>query len=177
MNIKIRIPFRLDKDLGKAYNDEFAGLELDDWLCLIDYDVTFLTPRSIPIMYEYATKYPNTGIFTCFTNRIHPLAVDQLFTGEPSDETNFSLWQMLAIGAESDRSVTEIKHPISGFLMMIKKRTWMSEKFFEGQGCLGVDNDYSARILQSGRKILRMNGLLVWHSYRLANIKDKSHLL
>jgi GT2 family glycosyltransferase len=75
-------------------------------------------------------------------------------------------------------SVSEIKHPISGFLMLISRKMWNKVKFSESGKCLGVDNDFSANILQTGKKIYRMNSVYVWHTYRLMNgIKDKTHLV
>ena len=50
--------------------------------------------------------------------------------------------------------VSEIDHHISGMLMLISKKTWNSHKFPESGKCLGVDNEYSDRILQAGKKIL-----------------------
>jgi GT2 family glycosyltransferase len=176
--IHIRTPFSTEKNLGKAYNAAFWGVPDDDWVCLIDYDVMFLTPRSILIMYESIKEYPEAGIFTCLTNRIHHLAVDQLIFDKPSENTDIKFWQHQAEALESSNTefVTEITHEISGFLMLISKRTWNEIKFWESGKCLGVDNDYSMRVLGSGRKIYRLNKLLVWHSYRLNNIRDKSHL-
>lgn len=178
--IHIKIPFALDKDLGRAYNLAFKSIPEEDWVCLIDHDVMFLTPNSIRIMYDYVGEYPDTGIFTCRTNRIHPLAVDQLIHDKPSDNTNIRFWTEEASTMESiipDHKVTEISHEISGFLMLISKKTWNKIKFFETGKALGVDNDFSLRVLASGRKILRMDRLLVWHTYRLNDIRNKTHLL
>lgn len=177
--IHIKTPFALDKNLGRAYNQAFEGVPDDDWVCLIDYDVMFLTPNSIPLMHEAISRYPDAGIFTCSTNRIHNLAVDQLYFDKPSENTDIKFWQRQAEVLEFSKGeiVMEITHEISGFLMLISKKTWNQVKFWEAGKCLGIDNDYSMRIIAMGKKIYRMNRLLVWHSYRLNDIKDKSHLL
>lgn len=178
--INIKTPFSLEKNLGRAYNEAFVGVPDEDWVCLIDHDVMFLTPNSIPLMYEAIRNYPDAGIFTCLTNRIHHLAVDQLYFDKPSENTDVKFWQRQAEVlefSEKGEIVTEIKHEISGFLMLISKKTWKEIKFFESGKCLGVDNDFSLHVLAAGKKIYRMNRLLVWHSYRLNDIKNKSHLL
>ena len=176
--IHIKTPFALDKNLGRAYNEAFEGVPDGDWVCLIDRDVCFLSPNSIPIMHEYIKQWPDTGIFTCFTNRIHQLATDQLYFDEPSEDDRVSNWEKIAEQQEDSKlDVTEIKHPISGFLMLISKKTWNEIKFFPDGSCLGVDNVYSHDVLMTGRKIYRMDKIVVWHSYRLKNIRDKSHLL
>lgn len=176
--IHIKTPFALDKNLGKVYNLAFKDVPDEDWVCLIDRDVHFLTPTSIPLMYDYVRRYPETGIFTCLTNRIHPLAEDQLYLTTPSDNDSVRHWEDIAEAQEeySDLTFTEINHVISGFLMLISKKTWNQIKFIEDGQCLGVDNWYSHQILKAGKKILRMDRLVVWHSYRLKDIKDKSHL-
>jgi len=160
-----------------VYNQAF-NVEDNDWVCLIDYDVMFLTHRSIPLMYRYVDAFPEAGMFVCFTNRIHPLAKDQLFLGKPSDDMDVKFWQIIASVQELEPlKVTEIKHEVSGFLMLISKRVWQGLLFSETGKSLGVDNDFSLRLLASGKKIYRMDTLVVWHSYRMKDIRDKSHLL
>lgn len=176
--IHVKIPFDLDKNLGRAYNVAFEDLEERDWVCLIDHDVMLLTPDAIRIMYEYTKNFPETGIFTCYTNRIHPLAVDQLLDGKVSENTCMKYHVERAYNQKRfGITVTEIKHVISGFLMLVSKKTWHQIKFPETMKCLGVDNFYSQAIMEAGKKIYRMDSLYVWHSYRLNDIKDKTHLL
>lgn len=176
--IYVKTPYSFDKNLGREYNKAFDGLNSDDWVCLIDYDVMFLTPDAIRIMQEYVITYPDTGIFTCFTNRIHPLAVDQLLNREVSENDSIKFHQALAYEQKKYiPKVTEISHEISGFLMLISKKTHDLIKFREDLQYLGVDNHYSWDVLAASKRILRMDGLYVFHSYRLNDIKDKSHLL
>lgn len=174
--IRVRTPFARDKNLANAYNSEFEHCPDGDWLCFIDHDVAFLTPNAIEIMHEYVDKFPDTGLFTCFTNRIHPLSQAQLFLGAPSNDFDVKNWAYRArIQSMSETKVTEIRACISGFLMLISKETWKEIKF-RGVGCLGVDSNFSHDILQAGKKIYRMDRIVVWHSYRLENIMDKTHL-
>lgn len=177
--IHIKTPFALDKNLGAVYNKAFECVADEDWVCLIDYDVMFLTPNSIRIMYDYVSKYPEAGMFTCLTNRIHPLAKDQLYGDVPSEIDSVRYWQNIAELAEIQtfEDITVINHEISGFLMLVSKKVWNNIKFLESGKCLGVDNDFSLNVLAAGKKIYRMNRLVVWHSYRLDDIKNKKHLL
>lgn len=176
--IHVCTPFDRQKNLGRAYNEAFRRCPDGDWLCVIDRDVMFLTPDAIEIMYQYVEQFPNAGMFTCFTNRIHPLAKDQLYLGAPSDNADVRHWEYIArTQAKSKMKVTEINRHISGFLMLIPKTTWDKVKFFETGQALGVDNQFSGDVLAAGMSIYRMDRLIVWHSYRLENIRDKSHLL
>ncbi len=178
--IQVVTPYSLEKNLGQAYNEAFQNCPDDQWLCVTDWDVMFLTPDAISILHGYARLYPETGIFTCWTNRIHPGTTNQLLGGIVNEDD--SIRNHIKI-AEQQRSTDLYKaipiyKVISGFLMMINKKTWNEIKFSEDMKCLGVDNDYSKKVLDSGKSILCMSGLYVWHTYRLINgIKDKSHLL
>lgn len=174
--LHVSSPYSLTKNLGQAYNSFMRLIPDGDWVCLHDHDVLFLTPDAIRIIDEYTKKYPDTGIFTCWTNRIG--CTDQRLGKENDD--NDSMVDHMIIAEQMKENLfeaTELKGVISGFLMVISKKTWNEIKFAETGKALGVDNDYSLRIISSGRKILRMESIYVWHSYRLINgIGDKSHL-
>lgn len=176
--IHVKTPYAEDKNLGRAYNTAFEDVEERDWVCLRDHDTLFLTPDAISIMHEYTRNFPDTGIFTCRTNRIHPLAKDQLVGGIVSENTDIRYHIQLAEQMRSlGVTVSEINHVISGFLMLISKKTWREIKFPENMKCLGVDNFYSQAILDAGKKIYRMESVYLWHSYRLTNgITNKEHL-
>lgn len=177
MTIHVKTPYAEDKNLGRAYNRAFGDIEERDWVCLIDHDVMFLTPDAIGLMYEYVRSYPETGIFTCYTNRIHPLATAQLLDGKVSENTDIRYHTQIAQNQKRyGVTVTEIGHVISGFLMLVSKKTWNKVKFPEHGKCLGVDNLFSQAVLNEGKKIYRMDGLYVWHTYRLNDITDKTHL-
>ena len=176
--IHIKIPFAEDMNLGRAYNQAFEGVAENDWVGFLDHDVLLLTPDAINLMYEYTRNYPEAGIFTCYTNRIHPLSIDQLLNGQLSENTSIDYHMQLAYNQKRfGLMVHEINHTISGFLMLVSKRTWNEIKFSESGKCLGVDNDYSAKVLDRGKKIYRMESVYVWHTYRLMNgITNKEHL-
>jgi GT2 family glycosyltransferase len=179
MKVHILKPYDLDKNLGRAYNEAMSMIPEGDWACLMDLDTMFLTPDAGSILHSYASKYPNTGIFTCKTNRIHPLQKCQLYLDAPSDNDSISFWinEAEKLSSYQHAWYSSIPTVISGFLMMISKATWNEIKFSESGKCLGVDNDFSQKVLASGRDIKCMEGLLVWHTYRLRDIKDKTHLL
>lgn len=178
MKVHILKPYSLKKDLGRAYNEAMRMIPDGDWACLCDYDTMFLTPDCGEILHKYAEKFPDAGLFTCITNRVHELAVEQLYAGRVSENTDIK--HHIEIAENQKRflyNATPINHVISGYLMLVKKEVWNDVKFMEGIGCLGVDNYFSQEILQRGLQVLRMDGLYLWHSYRLKNIKDKSHLV
>ncbi len=174
-------PFRKDKNLGLAYNNAFRDCSNNSWLCLMDWDVLLLTHDAIRIMTALTEAYPETGIFTCWTNRLHAGAKDQLWKGQVSEDTDIRNHIDIAEQAAHDFGldpITPINHHISGMLMLISKKTWNEIRFAEDKKCLGVDNEYSDRILSAGKTIYRMNQIYVFHLYRMKQgVKDKTHLL
>jgi GT2 family glycosyltransferase len=164
--------------LGRAFNEALCLIPDGHWAVLCELDTFFLTPDAGTILEGYAERYGEAGLFTCITNRVHHLAVEQLFAGRVSENTDIR--HHIEIAENQKRflyNVTPINHCISGYLMMVKKEVWKKITFMEGIGCLGVDNYFSQAVLQSGKKILRMDAMYLWHSYRLKNgVTDKTHL-
>lgn len=179
MRVWIRTPFALDKNLGRAYNEEMELIPDGDAACFIDGDVMFLTPDYGNILNKYAQVYGNS-VLTCWTNRIHTLAKDQFKNGIISSDVKDHL-QM----PQGYTTVTELRGPVSGFLLVVPKSVWKQHRFSEVNkynpdqpNLLGVDNEFTNRIRANGIPVYRMDGLYVWHTYRLlSNGKDKSHLL
>jgi GT2 family glycosyltransferase len=178
VKINVMTPYALDKNLGRAYNEAMSMIGEDDWGCLIDYDVQFLTPGAVRMLYEYAGSYPDT-LLTCLTNRIHPCNRDQLYRGTVSNVSDMCQHMEIAERlAVNPHTVTELTQHLSGFLMLLSKRVWNEIKFTEDLKCLGVDTDYFDRLQTAGKKVYRMNSLYVFHTYRLmTGIKNKAHLL
>ena len=171
-------PFADDKNLGKAYNKYMKPLQSGDWMVFTDLDACFFEAAHVRIIEEYIEKYPEAGIFTGRTNRIHPLATAQLYHERPSGDFNFKHHSYTADKlAKGSREVTEITKEISGFLMVFSYDTWRAVGCFsESLQCLGVDNDFSLKVLNI-KKIYCMDDVFVWHAYRIHDINDKEHLL
>lgn len=175
----IRTPFSTEKNLGKAYNEEMAMIPECDAACLIDGDVMFLTPDYGHILNDYHNRYPD-AVLTCWTNRIHELAKGQLLKDAGDD-----IRQVIPAARfiKNNQTVEPIQGTVSGFLLVVPKSVWNKHKFTEenlykpGQpNLLGVDNEFTNRIRRNGVQVLRMNGMLVWHTYRLLD-GSKAHLL
>lgn len=171
------IPFAQDKNLGRAYNKAMALIPEGDWACIRDADTLFLTSDAGNIIHEYATRFPAAGILTCWTNRISTLS-DQLYGGAINEDSDIRNHIVIAEKQKNHLyNIKPVERVISGFLMMISKDTWKDNNFVENRKCLVVDNIFSRRILEKGKQILIMDGLYIWHSYRLINgIMDRSHL-
>lgn len=171
-------PYRGDKDLGRSYNECFNLIGDDDYLLITDYDVLILLPEQINHIKKYAELHPEGDLFVCYTNRIHESG-PQIYNGAINPDPDIKNHIAIADQLTSHLyKVTRLYENISGFLMLIPKRTWDEIKFKEGIKCLGVDTKFSQDLLKANKIIYRMEGIYVWHTYRLINgIKDKSHLL
>lgn len=176
--IHVRIPYSIDKRLGVAYNKEMASIPDDDWMCFIDHDVLFLLPETIRHLHEYVAQNEKAGILTCYGSRMHKGSKEQFLKQSDSDiKTQI---QIAETQTKLLYKTTEIKDylKLSGFLMLISKKMWNQVKFNENRGCLWVDTDFACAVYDAGKKIVRMDGIYVWHTYRLnKNVEDKLHLL
>lgn len=171
-------PYSIEKNLGKAYNEAMRLLPDDGWACLMDYDTMFLTPDCGVILHEYAKLLPDAGLLTSYCNRIHPKADQQLLHGV-SDNFDVKFHAEIAYNQKRELfKYTELKKEVSGFLMMVSKKTWNEVKFDElERTCLSIDNRYCWSLFNAGKKIYRMEGLYVFHLYRPNDITNKSHLI
>lgn len=179
MTVYIRTPYSLTKNIGEQYNKEFASCPDEDALCFIDGDMMFLTPDFGHILNDYANLYPN-DVLTCWTNRTHSLSKEQ-----QHQCTTYDVKECIeaAMRIKDDRTVTEVTGIMSMLLQVIPKSVWLKHPFIEYNqyrpdetNMLGVDSEWSNRIRKNGVRVLRMNGFLMYHQYRLLT-NSKEHLL
>lgn len=159
------IPYSVEKNLGKEYNRIIDMIGPNDAACFQDGDVCQLVPEFGTIIDEYHNLFPE-AVLTCRTNRIHILS-KQLRHGMMDEKCDIRDLIKIAESVKHLRTVTEI-HPgeaMSGFLMVVPKSVGI--KFIDG--CLGVDSQFRVDLHNAGKKIYIMDGLFVWHTYRLLN--------
>jgi len=173
-------PYSSSRDLGQAYNACFQLVrDPEDWVCLMDGDIQFLNSDYGHQIEEVISRYPETGLFTCLTNRVGTKV--QCLNGFPSEDTNILNHHRIAeqLSQTKRTEVEEHQQAISGFLMLIQKKVWdRIGGAPEGIGILTIDNRISKKILEHGLKIRIMQGLYVFHFYRLhKEIDDRSHII
>ena len=178
MKIWYFTPYALDGNLGKAYN-EYCELIKDeeDWVCFVDGDVAFLNSYWGKHFEDLVDKYPDVGIITTYTNRVGCL--EQCYEGKISEESDIVKHKNIAeFCLNNYLNVKEINHVISGHVMLFKKKTWIEAKGFPetlrdkdlnkySKNMATVDNRFSRRVLNLGKKILLAKGVYVFHYYRL----------
>lgn len=174
MQVHHIIPFRIDKDLGKAYNEACAMVPDGDWIALRDYDTMLLTPDAGKILHDYASRGEEC-LYTCYTNRCHATSRQlyaQMNMSNPDIKWHIEIAQRMA----NDCGLLKISGNISGFLMMFPKSLWVKYPFKEGIGCLGVDTSHWQTLAKNNVPMYIITGLYVFHIYRLMN-NSKEHLL
>ena len=178
------IPYSTNKNLGKAYNDTMLLVGDDDHICFRDGDTCWLTPDYGVHLAEYVRLYPD-AILTCWTNRINEKSEQQSKIDGIRDDERFTSHLKHAIDYKKDLYKASLLHGfISGLCMVVPKSVWNKVKFAEKQpyedrgphNLLGVDNDFTNRARAAGISVLRMDGLYIWHTYRLLD-NSKQHLL
>ncbi len=185
-------PFSVKGNFGELCN-QYCKLvsNEEDWICITDGDVLFLTSNYGKQLEDIIEKYKNenVGLFTCLVNRTG--ALQQCYNGIISEDPNILNHKRIAIQLQKEKyyDVVELSHIISGHLMLFKKKTFDFVNGFPDEitdkmkskgitkNILACDNRFSNRILKNGYKIYLMTGVYMLHYYRMAEgIQSKDHL-
>lgn len=176
-------PYAFDKRMFNAW-DQYMNLltDPDDWACLMDGDIMLLRSDFGHHIQEYINKYPDTGLFTCYSSRSRTLWM-------MPDQHLFNSGSLAEHKKLSDRlynncrlSVKEINDRVTGHLLVIKKSTWSAIRDKVSARCadlkiLSVDTAISREILETKMPIRLMQGIYVMHYYRfLEGASYKKHL-
>lgn len=178
MKIHFVTPYSFEKNIGKAYNEEFEKVQDDnDWVALMDGDSHFFTDFGQQIKAHILAR-PNAGMFTCITNRVGNK--QQCYGNVISNNSDYLYHARLAKRlAVSNRGVVrESKRIISGLLMVVQKKTWKEVGGFHEKGILKVDNIFSKGLLNRNKKIYVMHDVYMIHYYRFleGGKKYRNHL-
>lgn len=172
------MPFSMNKRVGEVYNQACSRVPDGDWICIMDQDVLFdLGQNPQHIVSDAIRKYPDTDLFGCYTNRV---GLKWQLLGEEADK-NSDLLHHIEIARERARldTCTQVDKPIAGFFMLFNKKLWETVKFQTHleEKKVFFDWDFSQKILKSGGKIRLIDGLYVFHRYRMGKyINDLIHL-
>lgn len=173
------IPYSSDKNIGKYYNWAMSLLpNNNDFACFTDGDAMFTTHFFGTQIENIIKKYPNCGLFTAMTNRVGTLY--QCVQGMWSVNDIEKHWQKGKDLYDNHYSecidITE-KSPLSGVLILLRKKEWKSAGGFLEDKMTGIDNSIHYRVRDTGDKIKLMIGVYILHYYRNGNMTNKKHLL
>lgn len=171
-----------DKVLWEAWDDAFALVDQNDWICFKDGDSCWLEMSDFGhVLGEYIAKYPKTGLFTCYASRCHyswqSLAQYDQCNMDVLYWAHATLQQRKAYHLQVE---TITANRIAGHLCMIQKRTWetilpvLMERLVKNpKHILGFDTQMSRSIKDCGFDIKLMKGMLLFHPMRLFNNDNK----
>lgn len=160
-------PYDSDKNLGRSYNEYCRLVPDSDWICLLDGDCMFLASNWGHIAQQYIMQYPDTALFIPVTNRVGKGS--QCYGDKRSDDPNIKHHKALADKAAQKLMVKDMNHVRwpSMPCFLFSKAIWNQVGGFDETGrILGVDVRFSQKVMGVG-SCLRMNGLYLFHYYRL----------
>jgi hypothetical protein len=173
------IPWNSEKNIGKSYNELMSLVNDDDWVCFVDGDAVQTTHFFGSRIEEIIKTNPKYSLFTCYTNRVNrkyqiPPNVDwenddQKYHRNIGEE----LWE------KNKNQVIDIttSDPLSGVMILIRKKEWEHVGKFKEEKMLGVDNDIHIKFKESNFKVGLMTGIYLQHWYRGGDKRDTKHLL
>jgi len=178
-NIYYSTPYNSQKNLGKAYNDFMRILPEDnDFACFTDGDAMFTTHYYGTQIEDIIKKYPDCGLFTAMTNRV---GTD--YQCVPGMWENININDHWYTGSELfhknyDKCIDIAQNPpLSGVLILLRKKEWKRAGGFLENKMLGIDNSIHYRVRDFGGQIKLMKGVYILHYYRAGNMHNKKHLL
>lgn len=175
-------PFDTKKRLGHIHN-KYCKLvpNANDYICLLDPDTMFLHPHQQAWIEEIVEKHGDKwDLLGCMTNRVG--VTNQLFEGKYRGSTTFkelNVFNHILNEKDCRKELDNIKETnlIAGFFMLFKRSLWDKIKFEQG---IDFDIKFCNAVKKSGGRIGIMQGVYLWHSYRLLSdnpTKYKKHLL
>lgn len=175
--IHTNIPYRLDSNLGRAYNDFMKKVPENEWALFLDHDAMFTTKYWYRNLHEVIDNNKNYGLFYGMTNRIYPK--NQKFKDVSESNHDIRYHRQIGISAWNTygSNVNDVSNSNKGFqsgvIILINKSTWNKVGGFV-DGFLGVDNDIHKKCIDNNIKVGIMKGIYVYHWYR--GDGDTSHL-
>lgn len=173
-NIHFTIPYSFEKKLFEAYDSEFQKINNpEDWVALTDGDILFFPSNFGHIIQEHIIKHPQTGMFTCYTNRIKNDY--QLFSKKAWDIDSLKYHFRIDKSQREKASGQSyaVKAKLGGMLMVIKKSVWDEIRTELAERCKNykmvvVDNTICDVLTERGYELRIMEDLYVLHYRRFA---------
>lgn len=171
------------KDYGKALNAHCALVPYDeDWIIIRDQDTMYFPLDHRRIIREATLRYPDTGVFGAYTNRIglQWQLVEEQLSEDPDIKNHYIMAKHLEEKYGSECVDCKLGG-VAGFFMMFRKGTWKNVHFNEGDmGNCDVlfDWAFSIKVRDELKKPLRLiKGLYLFHFYRFhKDVRDTTHI-
>lgn len=160
-------PYDVNRQFGTSINNAIKQLNPDenDWICLRDLDVAFLTPDSGRLIHEAVEKYGKEySLIGCVTNR---LGGTNQTAANMFDEMNLMQHYYCAETRNTcfDSEVEAFNHDVAGMFMLFSVKIWRKIGGFKNS--IVFDREFTKGVRINGGKVGIMPGLYVLHCYRL----------
>lgn len=157
------VPYRLDANLGRAYNEFLELLPADAWACFLDHDAMPTTGQWFRQLTEAIAFKPDAGAFVAMANR---MASPWQRPHDVPTNNNDMAWhrQKGAERAAKVRTLLDISDTkgFGGVMFAISKTAWAETPgFADGLGC--VDHSMHFALQKTGRRVYLLEGLYVFH--------------
>lgn len=159
-------PFRSDKNIGKANNDEISLYNNDDWVCLTDADAMPMLPdfgkQIEDIVMAHGDQF---GLIGCMTNRLGGL--HQCYNGKFSDDMDMRNHYKIALELRETNGNEVVETTgVAGLFMLFKVDTWRRAGGFVEKD-FKADTYFNKAVKKIGLKIGLATGLYFFHGYRI----------
>lgn len=155
------MPFREDKNLGRACNELMELVPDGGWGCLLDHDMMFTTTHWFEQLQEAIACRPDAGAFTCMTNRIaSPWQRAQV----PTNNNDIAWHRQQGEARRANRTLLDITctKGFGGVLTLLNKTAWReSGGYADGMYC--ADHSQFFRLVDKGWRVYLIEGLYVFH--------------
>lgn len=154
------IPFRADKNLGRAYNEALELLPADAWALFVDHDAMPTTPKWHAQFEEAIAFRPDAGAFVAMTNRI---ASPWQRCGDP-DSNDIAVHRRFGAARTKVRTLLDISATkgFGGVAFAVSRSAWRAVGgFADGLGC--VDHSLHFGLQRIGRPVFLIEGLYFYH--------------
>lgn len=181
MKIHYIQPYSIDKNIGLAINEAVKAINYapDDWFILTDHDMMWLLPDS-KAQVEQILHGTDYDILGCMTNRIR--STEQLVNNQFIENDNVRTHIRMATRCRENfgdriKGATGV---VAAFMLCFRVSVW--EKvggFVENSITFDWHFNNEARKI-AGAKVGIMQGVYVFHSYRLWSdkpLKECNHLI
>ena len=165
MMILPMMPYALDRNLGRAYNEAMALLPADAWAIFLDHDGLQTTREWFRIVAEAIAFKPAAGVFVAVTNRI-----DAPWQRAPeSDPENHDIGYHTTIGrnrlfCRTLLDVTDTKG-WGGVAFALSREAWQRAGGF-ADGLLCVDHSMHFGLRAAGYRNYLLESWYVYHRRR-----------
>lgn len=171
VKIDVRVPFEPGGRLGWDCNRVMKQSK-HEWVLLLDHDIFLaLNPHWYMICQRVISECKrDVGAFGCYASAIGNL--QQRAEGSPLRDDGIPKHIEFAkkVFAEHSYSTTQIDR-VTGMFMLVRKEAWRKVGGFSRLTIHGADRRFSKQLTGGGWKMMRINGLYIYH---LRDIRNKS---